>query len=85
MAVITMSALADAFEECSDEWKQFLNIKTGANTMIFLMKNNMTWDFYKNFPGLCLSISLSDKVFWYRPGRFSYVICKYQFICHVSL
>ena len=29
MVVITISALADAFEECSDEWNQFLNIKTG--------------------------------------------------------
>lgn len=29
MAVITISALADAFEECSDERNQFLNIKTG--------------------------------------------------------
>lgn len=29
MAVIKLSVLADAFEECFDEWNQYLNIKTG--------------------------------------------------------
>ena len=29
MEVIKLSTIADAFEECSDEWNQFLNIKTG--------------------------------------------------------
>lgn len=29
MGIIKISVLADAFEECSDEWNPFLNIKTG--------------------------------------------------------
>ena len=29
MEVIKLTTIADAFEECSDEWNQFLNIKTG--------------------------------------------------------
>ena len=29
MAVVKLSVIADAFEECSDEWNQYINIKTG--------------------------------------------------------